>query len=75
MKERFIPRKRRVYLLSREKKEEVHEFISEQLRKGYCYKTRVQTDFRVRVRIEDRNKTVVLLLVYNGKRARDLEVM
>jgi len=75
MKERFIPRKRRVYLLSREKKEETHKFISEQLRKGYCYKTRVQTDFRVRARTEDRNRTVVLLLVYNRKRAHDLEVM
>jgi len=35
MKEGFIPRKRRVYLLSREKKEEVYKFISKQLRKGY----------------------------------------
>ena len=26
----------------------------ETLRRGYCYKTRVQTDFRVRVRTEDR---------------------
>jgi len=30
-----VPRKRKVYLLSREKKEEVREFIKEQLRKGY----------------------------------------
>ena len=35
MKEGFIPRKRKVYLLSREKREKVHKFISEQLRKGY----------------------------------------
>jgi len=35
MKKRFMPKKRKVYLLSREKREEVHEFISEQLRKGY----------------------------------------
>ena len=35
MKEGFIPKKKRVYLLSREKKEEVHKFISKQLRKGY----------------------------------------
>ena len=34
-KERFIPKKEKVYLLSREEKEEVHKFISEQLRKGY----------------------------------------
>ena len=35
VKERFIPRKRRVYLLSREKREEMHKFIDKQLRKGY----------------------------------------
>jgi len=36
IKEEFIPRKKRkVYLLSREKRGEVHEFIEEQLRKGY----------------------------------------
>ena len=34
-KEGFIPRKGRVYLLSREEREEVYEFIVEQLRKGY----------------------------------------
>ena len=35
MKERFVLRKRKVYLLSREKREEVREFIKKQLRKGY----------------------------------------
>jgi len=35
MKEGFVPRKGKVYPLSREEREEVHEFISEQLRKGY----------------------------------------
>jgi len=35
MKEEFVPRKGKVYPLSREEKEEVHEFIREQLRKGY----------------------------------------
>ena len=35
MKEGFVLRKGKVYLLSREKKEEVREFIEEQLRKGY----------------------------------------
>ena len=34
-KEGFVPRKGKVYLLLREEREEVHEFISEQLRKGY----------------------------------------
>ena len=34
-KKRFVPRKGKVYLLSREKRKEVCEFISEQLRKEY----------------------------------------
>ena len=35
MKEGFIPRKGKVYPLSREEREEVREFVKEQLRKGY----------------------------------------
>ena len=35
MREGFLPRKGKVYLLSREERKEVHEFIMEQLRKGY----------------------------------------
>ena len=35
VKERFVPRKEKVYPLSREEREEVREFIWEQLRKGY----------------------------------------
>ena len=35
MKEEFVPRKGKVYPLSRKKKEEVHEFIQEQLKKEY----------------------------------------
>ena len=35
IKERFVPRKGKVYLLSREEREEVREFIKKQLRKGY----------------------------------------
>ena len=35
IKEGFILKKGKVYLLLREEREEVHEFISEQLRKGY----------------------------------------
>jgi len=34
-KEGFVPKKGKVYPLSREEREEVHEFIQEQLRKGY----------------------------------------
>ena len=35
MKEGFVPRKGKVYPLLREEREEVHEFINKQLRKGY----------------------------------------
>jgi len=33
-KEEFMPRKEKVYPLSREEREEMHEFIEEQLRKS-----------------------------------------
>ena len=35
MKKGFVPRKRKVYLLSREEREKICNFINEQLRKGY----------------------------------------
>jgi len=35
MKEGFVLRKGKLYPLSRKEREEVHEFIQEQLRKGY----------------------------------------
>ena len=35
VKEGFVPRKRKVYLLLREKREEVRNFIKKQLKKGY----------------------------------------
>ena len=35
MKEGFVLRKEKVYLLLRKEREEVHKFISEQLKKGY----------------------------------------
>ena len=35
IKEGFVPRKGKVYLLSRKEREEIHEFIKEQLRKEY----------------------------------------
>ena len=35
MKEEFVPRKGKMYPLSKEKREEVREFIKEQLRKRY----------------------------------------
>jgi len=35
LKEDFVPKKERTYLMSRQEKEEVREFVEEQLRKGY----------------------------------------
>jgi len=37
VKEGFMPRKRKVYPLLREEREEVREFVKEQLRKGYIW--------------------------------------
>jgi len=35
LKEDFVPKKGRTYLMSRQEKGEVREFVEEQLRKGY----------------------------------------
>ena len=35
LKEGFTPRKGKVYLLSREEREEIQAFVEDQLRKGY----------------------------------------
>jgi len=35
LKEDFVPKKERTYLMLRQEKEEVQEFMEEQLRKGY----------------------------------------
>ena len=35
VKKEFVPRKRKVYPLSRKEREEMHKFIKEQLRKRY----------------------------------------
>ena len=35
LKEEFVPNEEKIYLLSREEREEVRKFIQEQMRKGY----------------------------------------
>ena len=35
LKEEFVPRKGKIYPLSREEREEVRKFIQEQMKKGY----------------------------------------
>ena len=60
MEEWFVPRKRKVYPLSREEREEVHVFISEQLRKGYIRPSKLpQTAPVFFVGKKDRKKRIV----------------
>ena len=40
LKETFVPRKKRIYLLSKDEREEVQNFIEDQLRKGYIRPTK-----------------------------------
>ena len=60
LREDFVPRKRRIYLISREKKEEVREFVEEQLRKGYIQPLKLpQTSLVFFVRKKNRKKRIV----------------
>ena len=60
MKEGFVLRKGKVYLLSREKREEVREFIKEQLRKRYIKPLKsLQTALVFFVEKKDEKKRIV----------------
>jgi len=60
MKEGFVLRKGKVYLLSREEREEMYEFISKQLRKGYIRPLKLpQTALVFFVRKKDGKKQMV----------------
>ena len=60
MKKGFVPRKGKVYPLSREEREEVREFIWEQLRKGYIQLSKSpQTTPVFFVEKKDRKKQMV----------------
>ena len=55
-----MPRKEKVYLLSRKKREEMHKFIVEQLRKGYIRLSKLpQTAPVFFVEKKNRNKRMV----------------
>jgi len=57
----FVPRKERTYLMSREEKEEVREFVEEQLRKGYIRPSKSpQTSPMFFVGKKDRKKRIVM---------------
>ena len=59
-KEGFVPRKGKVYPLSREEREEVREFVKEQLRKGYIQPSKSpQTALVFFVRKKDGKKRTV----------------
>ena len=60
MKEEFVPRKGKVYSLSREEREEVKEFVKEQLRKEYIWLSKsLQTVLVFFVGKKDRKKRIV----------------
>ncbi len=63
LKKEFVLRKRRICLLLREEKEEVHKLIDEQLRKGY-------------IRLSKLSQTVLVVFVEkrNGKEENGLEL-
>ena len=59
MKKEFVPRKGKIYLLSREERGEVYEFIKEQLRKRYIRLLKLpQTEFVFFVEKNGKNKMV-----------------
>jgi len=60
LKENFVPRKGRTYLMLRQEKEEVQEFVEEQLRKGYIRPSKLpQTSLVFFVRKKDGKKRMV----------------
>jgi len=60
VKEGFVPQKGKIYPLSREEREEVREFVKEQLQKGYIQPLKsLQTVLVFFVRKKDRKKRMV----------------
>ena len=60
IKEGFMLRKRKIYLLSRKEREEVYEFISEQLRKRYIRPSKLSQTIPVFfVKKKNRKKQIV----------------
>jgi len=68
LKEGFVPRKRKVYLLSREERGEVYQFIDEQLRKKYLRLSKLsQTALVFFVKKKDGKKRIVQDYIYLNK--------
>ena len=69
LREDFIPKKGRTYMMSRQEKEEVREFVEEQLRKGYIRPSKSpQTSPVFFVRKKDEKKRMVQDYRYLNKR-------
>jgi len=61
LKEMFKPQKRRIYPLSRDKREEVQNFINDQLRKGYIRPSKSPQTLPVFfVGKKDRSKRIIM---------------
>jgi len=68
LKEDFVPRKERTYLMSRQEKEKVQEFIKEQLREGYIRPSKLpQTSLVFFVGKKDEKKRMVQDYQYLNK--------
>ena len=68
LRENFVPRKERTYLISREEKEKVKEFMEEQLRKGYIRPSKSPQTLPVFfVGKKDRKKRIVQNYQYLNK--------
>jgi len=60
LREEFVPKKGKIYLLSRVEREEIQEFVKDQLRKGYIRPLKsLQTSLVFFVPKEDRRKRMV----------------
>ena len=61
LKETFVPQKERIYLLSKDKRKEVQNFVEDQLRKGYIRPTKSpQTSLVFFVGKKDRKKRMTI---------------
>ena len=68
LKEDFIPKKEKTYLMLRQEKEEVQEFVEEQLRKGYIRPSKsLQTSPVFFVEKKNRKKRMVQDYQYLNK--------
>ena len=68
LKEDFVPKKERTYLMSRQEKEKIWEFVEEQLRKGYIRPSKLpQTSLVFFVGKKDEKKKMVQDYQYLNK--------